>query len=201
MNQNGDFQIWFHDSVIGKLNPNWGIQISQEFRFGNDATELYQQFNEVMLIYYGGPSVEISPGYKQLYSKEYQKKSKWVTFCIPQLDLKFIFQDRSWKLENRNRIEYVLASQKRNSHLWVLRPLFNLDTPFYYKNRGIKFFLSDEFFWTEGRGINQNRLKVGFKFQAGKHTLFATSYLLRNLKRFHNWTHQNVLHLSIDFNF
>lgn len=196
LNQNGDFQVWLHDGVSAHFNSHYGVDISQEFRFGNDCTEFYQQYSQIFLVYYGSPSFQIAPGFKQLYSKGEGKA--WYSFSIPELDIKMILQNKFWRFEHRERISYAFSAFKGT---WIFRPFFNLDTPFYYKNRALKLFLSEEFFWTQGQGINQNRFKVGFKLPGGKHVLFSLAYLIRNLKERHDWTYQNVLDLSVDFNF
>jgi hypothetical protein len=196
VNQNGDFQIWIHDSITARFNPHTGVYASQEFRFGNDASEFYHQFSQIMFAYYASPSFHIAPGYKQIYHR-IEDSSKWIAVSIPEVEVKFTLRNQYWQFENRNRIEYAISLENR----WVLRCLFNLDTPFYYKTKSLKFFVSDEFFWVESRGIDQNRLKLGFKFQVGRQIMISTSYMLRNLKRHHDWTYQNVLHLSADFYF
>lgn len=85
---------------------------------------------------------------------------------------------------------------------WVYRGRLTVDTPFYYKNPKLRIYLMEEFFYGEGRGLFQNRLRGGIKMYAHKTVQFNAAYMLRNLKLWNKtWVYNDILYLAAEFHF
>lgn len=65
--ESGDNQIWYTQTVQGDLSDAWGIQLEQEFRFGDDAGALCEEFTELGLACQLTEGFQLGFGFRQVH--------------------------------------------------------------------------------------------------------------------------------------
>jgi len=60
-----DKQVWYSNSINASISEGWDVGIRQEFRFGEDASMMSQQFSEIMLSKDLTVGFSLAVGYKQ----------------------------------------------------------------------------------------------------------------------------------------
>lgn len=197
LNDNGDFQIWDHHYLDFKVNEEFHLHLAAEFRWGDDSSKLYVKYGEILFIYRPLKWLEIVPGYRHLYVRFLRDDFKWKLIYSPLFDLLFYFPVAPWGLSDRSRVQYLIIEGRDNR--WVYRNRIHLTFPYsdYYVNP----FIDNEFFWTEGRGFDQNRLRSGLEVNFSEHVKGRLFYMLRYLKVSDGWNYQNVLVTQLNFQF
>lgn len=198
VNRNGDFQIWDRTFFLKHLNKQWLSYSFIEFRFGDNASELYQYFIHTQMIYRPLPFLSIGPGYRQIWQK-ILTTGKWQTGESPLLDLAFVYRFKGWELRDRNRVQYVIFPH--NPSHWWYRNRMRFVTPSFFETRNIAFFLDNEFFWRQTLGVNEDRLSAGFMFEMLKHLAGELFYMARFLKVDPHWNYMTILNIALVFSF
>lgn len=169
-----------------------------EFRYGNRGKKLYYKHYQGGFRFDRSPHTHFYLAYRHSYSR---LKKKWIAEYNPLIDLTFrLGNRRGFLLSNRNRVQYRILGQKfggKNRWLYRNRTEF---IPFYrYSDYRISPVFAEEFFWQEGRGIDQNRLEAGLKIPYRQRLHLNLSYfrhLIKNPQK--KWLERNVI--RVDFN-
>ncbi|GAB4185832.1 MAG: hypothetical protein Tsb0015_03120 [Simkaniaceae bacterium] len=189
-NSNNDFQFWTGENKIKKISDAFSLGLDSEWRFLNDAKKLSYIHEQLSLIYSPFPWIKIIPSYRQVWEKNIH--SKWHPSYNPLIDITFLGHRKNLEISDRNRIQYSISSN--NPNIIIYRNLIKIS--YIMKKRNFTFipYISDEFFFPENRGYNQNRLSTGLiiKFL----DLLSCDLLYR--RRFfklsnENWIQQNIL--------
>lgn len=201
LNTAGDFQIWNTDTVNIRLNRSMTLIGQTEFRYGRDSSKLYYKHYQGELCFIRSPHTLITPSYRHIYRRQ---KGAWETEYNPMIDITFQTKTKSrWFISNRCRTVYrILEKQSGKHNRWLYRNRLEFLTPLRLTRRGIGPYFSDEFFWEETQGINQNRLIFGLRIPYHERTQLDLYYMLRSLKNADkHWINQNVfgIHFSLHF--
>lgn len=192
-----NFQIWNSDEVNIPLSRNIYLSGNGEFRYGNDQIKLYYKHYQLGIRLYRSRHTHFYFGYRHIY---HRMKKKWVVEYTPLVDLTFQGgNQRGLLLSNRNRIEYrILEKRLGGKNRWLYRNRTEFTPPYRLSKYQIAPYLADEFFWQEGRGIDQNRLEGGLKIPYHQRAHLNISYIWRHLKNpAKQWFHQSIL--RVDF--
>ena len=189
----GDFQIWNSNGEEVKIYKGVKFAMEQEFRYGNNATELFYQHYDFGFVYGFDKSLDIGLFYRQVF--EWNTK-KWLESDEPNANATVKLDMWKFKFEDRNRIEYrhfrFAPDQVR------YRNRFMLKYPVDFKTMAIAPYTSDEIFVvSNGRGFNQNRFQSGLEIGLTKYVKADISYMLQSLRGKDNkWYVANVLWLK-----
>ena len=193
----GDLQLWNTDSINIHLTRRTLLQGQTEFRYGKDSSKLYYKHYQGLVTFIRSTHVLIAPGYRQVY---WRTSKKWEKEYNPMLDITLQTKTRSrWFIADRSRIVYRILDG--HDH-WLYRNRLEILTPWRFTRRGIGPYFSEEFFWEESRGINQNRLIFGLRIPYHERTQLDLYYLYRAFKNAHkDWINQNIIgvHFSLHF--
>ena len=189
----GDFQIWNSNGEEVKIYKGVKFAMEQEFRYGNNATELFYQHYDFGFVYGFDKSLDIGLFYRQVFE---WNTEKWLESDEPNANATVKLDMWKFKFEDRNRIEYrhfrFAPDQVR------YRNRFMLKYPVDFKTMAIAPYTSDEIFVvSNGRGFNQNRFQSGLEIGLTKYVKADISYMLQSLRGKDNkWYVANVLWLK-----
>lgn len=197
--KDGDNQVWLTSSFYLDKYYDWfALYGKAEFRFGDDASSLYVKIGELMLNFMPTKWLTISPGYRNFVTR--LSYSHWKTVPTPMLDIFFHWAAKdNITLNQRNRFQYNLLPESRDVFLYRNRFQIIFNGKLFGKT--IKPFISEEMFFLQYRGFDQNRFILGLKIPLSKHFDVTPSYQLRNIKRHDFWRYQNDFCLDFRTNF
>ena len=188
--EDGDFQIWNANSEEVKIYKGVKFAMDQEFRYGNNAGELFYQHYDFGFVYGFDKMLDIGLFYRQAF--EWNTK-KWLEEDMPNANATVKLDIWKFKFEDRNRLEYrhfrFAPDQARYRNRFVLK------YPFSFKTIVIAPYASDEIFVvSNGRGFNQNRFHSGLEFGLTKYVKADIAYMLQSLRgKGDKWYTANVL--------
>ena len=196
--ENGDFQIWHTEGQDVKIYKDVKATMEEEFRFGENASELYYQHYDWGFLFGFDKMLDISFNYRQVYNKykyKFREENRTHANATLKLDLwKFKFADR-------NRLEYRHFRYKNDFMRY--RNKFTLKFPFDFKKLKISPYAADEIFISSNAtGFNENRLYSGIEIGLTKYVKFDTYYLFKSNKVSDSkWNNANVLGLKLKIAF
>ncbi len=195
LNGPNDFQIWNHDTLEKKINELFDVRLESEFRWGDDATELWLVLVEGYLVYHHRKYLNIASGYRQTWVKG---PKKWRTIFIPTFDLTLQTYGLKWHLSNRNRVQLLFPEHHslelvyRNKTVWT--------SPWEWTQLKLKPFLGNELFFAEKKGFFENRFDVGFHLPIVHPLTGKLYYRLITVDREH-WINIHVLAIDLHLKF
>lgn len=194
----GDFQIWNTDAEDIKIHKDVKFSMEQEYRFGENATELYYQHYDFGFVYGFDKMLDLGLFYRQVFERY---KKKWRTEDMPNVNATVKFDIWKFKFEDRNRIEYRHYRFKDSSIRY--RNKFRIRFPFGYKSIKVSPYLSDEIFIaSNGTGFNENRFFSGAEFELTKYFRCDFYYMLKENRIVSDkWTFINALGTKVRINF
>ncbi len=193
---NGDFQIWHTDSEDIKIGKSTKFTMEQEFRFGEDASELFYQHYDWGFAWAFDKRLEIALGYRLIYEKY---KHKWREEDDPYTNITAKFDIWKFMFEDRNRLEYRHFRYKDDFVRY--RNKFTLKYPFDFKK--ITPYVSDEIFIaSNATGFNENRFSSGLEFGLTKYVKADIYYMIRSMRGVGDkWSDANVLGTKLKISF
>jgi hypothetical protein len=196
--ENGDFQIWHTEAQDITMAKGVKAIIEEEFRFGEDASELFYQHYDWGIAYAFDKRLEMQFGYRfvlEKYKHKWREEDEPYTNITAKLDL------WKFKFEDRNRIEYRHFRYADDQARY--RNRFMLKYPINYKTIVVAPYSSDEIFISSnGTGFNQNRFQSGMEFVLTKYVKTDISYMMQQSKvRGHKWSEANVLWMKMKLSF
>ncbi|MCU0651433.1 MAG: DUF2490 domain-containing protein [Candidatus Omnitrophica bacterium] len=186
----GDFQIWHTEAQEMEINQKWKVAANQEFRWGDDASELYYQHYELGLVYALNKNLDLGLNYRQILERDSKKKFR-------QENMPNIYGTLKWslfgfKFDDRNRLEYRNFETK--NAIWRYRNKFNVKLPWKFTRFEIQPYLADEIFINfNSTGFNRNRFYSGFGISLTKNLKGEIYYLLQSTDSSGTWIKANVL--------
>jgi len=184
----GDFQVWHTESQEKKLNDKFKISIEEEFRWGDNAGELFYHHYEPGLTYAANKHLDISLKYRQIYDK---KKGKFKEENQPNLNVALKGDFFGFSLEDRSRLEYRHFDYQPDS--WRYRNKFTTKLPWKFTKFEIQPYIADEIFVNfYNTSFTKNRLYAGLGINLAKNIKAELYYMLESSQSTHIWTDVNV---------
>lgn len=196
VNQNNDVQFWSYNSFKRKLKHNCSLRFDNEFRLGNDLSEVYYTYVQLFFEYRPSKFWKIAPGYRQEWIRS--STNPWQSRYIPTLDMFFMVPTDRVIISDRNRVQYQV---RKEPNQWVYRNKLKFSFPIQTNPLEVRLFFDNEIFIRQRHGFDQNRTAVGVSFLITDSFHLAPYYLLRFLKRNNRWNHQHVIGFRMNCNF
>ena len=195
---NGDFQIWHTENQEVGIGKATKLTQEEEWRFGENASELYYQHYDWGVVYGFDKRLDIGLNYRQVYEKY---KQKWREENRPHVNATVKLDLWKFKFEDRNRLEY--RHFRYRDDFVRYRNRLMLKYPFDFKKIKIAPYVSDEIFISSNAtGFNENRFYSGLEFGLTKYLKFDIYYLLKNNRiKSDKWSRANVLGTKIKIMF
>lgn len=190
----GDFQIWHTDYEDIKIYKNVKFSMEQEYRFGENASELYYQHYEFGFVYSFDKRLDLSFCYRQIFERY---KKKWREEDMPNANATIKLDLWKFKFEDRNRLEF--KHYRFREDFLRYRNKFLLKFPVDFARIKILPYLSDEIFVSSNAtGYNENRFSSGLEFELTKYVKTDFYYMLKNNRiKDDKWSCANVLGTKI----
>jgi len=185
-----DFQVWNTDAEEIKINARARIALEQEFRWGDNAGELFYQHYDAGLFYDLNKHLNIGGGYRQIYFKSGDKfRPEEAPFITATLSGDW----KGFRFDDRSRLEYRHFSYQTDS--WRYRNKFTMKFPWKFGRMEIQPYVSDEVLIVFGviDQFNENRFASGLGFSLFKNLKAEIYYMLRSVKGTGAWIDSNVL--------
>jgi len=193
------FQWWTTTSATADLNDNWKCVFEQEFRLGDDGSNLYYEHSDLGLVYSGVADwIDLGVNFRLIYEKdshdEFQREN------MPHLNVTFKGRVLDCQVSTRNRFEFRDRTDKDN--VWRYRNKFAVKLPFELTALKFKPYVSEEIFITlTDNNVDKNRLAFGATFSLCK-KVDADIYYMRQATRSNDrWLDINVLGTVLKFKF
>ena len=185
-----DFQVWNTDVEEFKVNDKTKIALEQEFRWGDNANELYYQHYDAGLSYSLNKYLNIGGGYRQIYEL---KSGTFRPEEAPYLTATLFGDWKGFKFDDRSRIEYRHFSYQTDSERY--RNKFTVKFPWKFSKIEIQPYVSDEIFIVFGviSQFSENRFNSGLSFNLTKNIKAELYYMLLSSKSAGTWKDYNVL--------
>lgn len=191
-----DFETWASVELEKKLlNKKLELNLSEEFRFNNNSTEIKEFFTEIGLGYELYKNLKVGIGYR--YTKQNKDEVAFVTKHRFFADFKYSFDVKRWDFNSRIRFQTgndtwfdnsvsdystnkfrLKLTGTYNIKNWKLDPYFSPEL-FYVSEKGNIPYLSDEYSdLIRQNGFEKLRLTTGtsFKFKDAGSMKFFFSY-------------------------
>jgi Protein of unknown function (DUF2490) len=196
--RDGDFQFWFYVALNKKICQNAKITFEPEFRFGDNASTLYNYYFQSRLYVEANPWLDVAGGYRQQFVRR-AIDGKWRTVYSPLAD---IFLKRTFckvDFDLRNRIQYAISN--RGPALWTYRQRYRFAIPIDTGRFTLRPVIWDEIFFAQRRGFFENRFSIGASVLPGNGLTLTAHYTLRHVEAARRWIKNNVLYLWATYNF
>lgn len=196
--ENGDFQIWHTDYEDIKVHKDVKLSVEQEFRFGENAAELYYQHYEWLAVFGFDKMLDLGFGYRLVLDKY---KHKWREEDMPNANATLKFDIWKFKFSDRNRLEYRHFRFKNDFIRY--RNKLMLKLPVDFCKITISPYSSDEIFIaSDSTGFNENRFCSGVEIDLTKYAKADIYYMFKsNRVRDHKWNSANVLGTKVKIAF
>jgi len=193
-----DFQVWNTDVEEVKINNDAKVAIEEEFRWGNNASELFYQHYDVGLFYNLKKYLNVGAGYRHVLDL---KNGKFLTGNEPYMTTTLLWDLLGTKFDDRNRLEYRHFDYKTDS--WRYRNKIMAKLPWKFTRMEIQPYLADEVFVGFGaiNEFNQNRFSSGIAMNLTKNIKAEIYYMLQSTKTSDEWVDANVLGTKIKIAF
>ena len=195
--QDGDFQIWQADDQEFKLTKASKLKLQEEFRFGDDAGELYYHHYEADLSYKVHKYLGVSAAYRQIFEGEH---GKYKPEYRPHINATGRIEYRGFELSDRNRLEFRCYDDKGS--VLRYRNKVTLKLPAMFAPLNIRPYVADEVFTNmDFVAINKNRFYTGVTVDLVQHLKGEVYYLLQSDKKHSRWKNAHVLGLKLKLAF
>ena len=190
----GDFQIWHTETQEVDLKKGAKAVFDEEFRYGDDASELYYQHYDAGLAYDVNKYLATSINYRQIYEGE---KGKFSPEYQPYINIIPKYELYGFKLEDRNRFSFKLYDDSR-ADVVEYRNRLLIKSPWKFTPLGIQPYVSDEvFMYLNSAWWRRNRFSVGVTMDIIKNIKGDIYYILQSTKKLGRWTDANILGLKV----
>lgn len=197
--EDGDFQVWNTDVEELKISQDSKIALEQEFRWGNQAKELYYQHYDLGFFYDLAKYLNVGAGYRHVLSKS--TRNKFLIENEPYITATLLWEMAGFKFDDRSRLEYNHFDYKNDTGRY--RNKLTVKVPWKFTKLQIQPYLSDEIFvvFDEAQNFNTNRFYAGLGMTVTKNLKGEIYYLLQSSKGSVHWTDANVLGTKFKLSF
>lgn len=194
----GNFQIWHTEGQDVSLRDGTKLAFEEEFRYGDDASELYYQHYDVGLSYNVNKNLTTKISYRQIYSGE---KGKFKPEFQPNINITPKYEFYGFKIEDNNRFELKLFDDNRTDSVEYRNRLL-VKSPWKFPPLKIEPYVSDEVFVNlNSVAWRRNWFSAGITFDLVKNLKGDIYYRLEDAKKSGRWTSANILGLKLNLVF
>ncbi|MBN1552139.1 DUF2490 domain-containing protein [bacterium] len=192
-----DWQFWNTYRIEGKLCNLLKVGLEEQFRFGDDMTDLAYQHTEIQTTWAIMKFFDLGLNYRHIYTLSGES---WAEENRPMIDGTLKFKSKSFGVSDRNRFEYRVRKDKDEA--WRYRNKITLSCVRLIEKNRIEPYIANEFYYDfDADSFNKNRIYAGAKIQLSKAVQGDLYYLLESTEKNDVWTDVHVLGLTFKFSF
>lgn len=191
-----DFQYWNTESAEITLKNRIKIKVTEEFRFQDNASQLYHYFTEIGIGRSLNEWFDLSLEYRHINEK---KENKWMLENRPQISGTINLKWHRLTIKDRNRFEYRI--QENSDNTWRYRNRLSVELPCKWTSMQIQPYTADEIFFDFiEKKINRNRVYFGLKMKPLKFLKGDIYYLWQSSKKT-EWIDFHIVGTKIQLTF
>lgn len=196
----GDFQWWTSAGASVDINKDWKFTFEEEFRFGDDAGELYYHHSDLGFVYGGFADwLDLGLNYRQVFTRA-DSEGEWKQENRPHLNVTLKGQLFGLGVSNRARFEYRDTEDQKDH--WRYRNKFTIKPPLELTELKLKPYVADEVFVPlNDDNISINRVYAGVSFDVLENMTGEVFYLWQASRAPGDWNDFNVLGTRLKFRF
>ena len=196
----GDFQWWTAGGASFDINKDWKVTFEEEFRFGDDAGELYYHHSDLGFVYGSlADWLDLGFNYRQVFERT-DSEGDWKQENRPHLNITLKGQLFGLNISDRSRFEYRDREDKND--LWRYRNKFTVKFPLELTKLKLKPYLADEVFIPlNDDNITRNRFYTGISFEVLENMTGEVFYLWQSSRSSDDWKDANILGTRLKFRF
>jgi len=196
----GDFQWWTSAGASFDINKDWKCTFEQEFRFGDNAGELYYSHSDLGFVYGSFADwIDLGFNYRQIFGRA-DSEGEWKQENRPHLNVTFKGQLFDLSVSNRARFEF--RDREDQEDHWQYRNKFTIKVPLELTELKLKPYLADEVFIPlNNDNITQNRVYAGVSFDVLENITGEVFYIWLTGRTAEGWRDVNVLGTRLKFLF
>jgi hypothetical protein len=190
----GDWQVWNNNAFEAKVAEGWKIKIAEEFRVGEDMSQIYEQFTEVGVTHDLTKWFQLGVDYRHDYKRS---GLNWKMEERPQVNGTLLWNLGALGFQDRSRLERRMFETADD--VWRYRNKLTVTLPAGLTGSLVKPYLAYEGFLdlSNDREYSRYRLYAGFKKSITK-TLGVDLYFMRqSTKSGEDWIDYNVLGVGL----
>ena len=196
----GDFQYWSAVDFSIDINKDWKFTFEEEFRFGDDAGELYHHYSDLGFVYKGlADWIDVGINYRQIFERK-DSESEWRQENRPHINITLKGKLFELDLSDRSRFEY--RDRQDSKDLWRYRNKLAIKIPLKFTSLKLQPYLADEVFINfDEEDFNRNRFYAGITFDLSKNIKGDLYYLRQSSESDGKWNDLNVIGSKVKFLF
>ena len=196
----GDFQYWSTADGSFDINKDWKCSFEEEFRFGDDAGELYYHHSDLGFVYKGFAEwIDLGFNYRQVFERT-DSEGEWTQENRPHLNVTLKGRLFGLSVSDRSRFEY--RDREDKGDLWRYRNKVTVKLPLELTELKLKPYLADEVFVPlDDDNITKNRVYAGVSFKVLENMTGEVFYLWQSSRSAGDWNDTNVLGTRLKFRF
>ncbi len=211
----GDSQIWFKTAISGNLTSNVTVKAENEFRYGDDASEFYEDVLLLGADYTVNNWFKAGLAFQEVSSRKntprfeektvegeatYSEKNDyyWTTEERPTLDLVFSKKLKGWGLEDRVRTEYRM--KEKEDEYFRYRNRIKAKTPWKWTSLAINPYVAWEANYSDkdvDADWDRHRYYAGAGFKVYKAIKADVYYCLQQDLKAGDWTDLNLYGIGL----
>ncbi|MCI0531964.1 MAG: DUF2490 domain-containing protein [candidate division Zixibacteria bacterium] len=193
----GDWQIWSTAGVQGKVYLGWTVKLEEQFRFGNQAADIYYHHVQTDLVYQIRSWMALGLTYRHIYMKV---AGIWQQEKRPTLGVALSTSRSIYRLEMSQKLERHIRDWSDNG--WSYRNKLSVTLEKSWTQFDVKPYLADEIFVNlKGGGVYRNRLFAGVKSRLFDKIYPDLFFLWQSTESPVSWTDFYVLGGNLNFRF
>ena len=196
----GDFQYWSSAKVSFDINKDWQCNFEEEFKFGDDAGELYYHHSDLGFVYRSFADwIDLGFNYRQI-SERADSEGQWSQENRPHLNITFKGTLFDLDVSDRSRFDYRDRENKRDH--WRYRNKVTVKVPLELTGLKLKPYLADEVYIPlNDDNITKNKIYAGVSFKVLENMTGEIFYLWESSRSTGYWNDINVLGTWLKFRF
>jgi hypothetical protein len=196
----GDFQYWSSAKVSFDINKDWQCSFEEEFKFGDDAGELYYHHSDLGFVYRSFADwIDLGFNYRQI-SERADSEGQWRQENRPHLNITFKGTLFDLDVSDRSRFDYRDRENKRDH--WRYRNKITVKVPLELTGLKLKPYLADEVYIPlNDDNITKNKIYAGVSFKVLENMTGEIFYLWESSRSTGYWNDINVLGTWLKFRF
>ncbi len=196
--QEKDVGLWLYSVVNKDINESWDFLFFSEYRFAKGASRLESKIIHGVFLYGLFSNCQIGPGYRHRY--DYDEKGRVSEIHAPIMEAFITWSGDTADILVRPRLEYRIRRHLKNE--WQYRQYMEASLTFLELKGEIIPFIAEEFFWREGQGIRENRIRFGLPLCLNEAFTLTPAFMFRTRRaEDRRWLRSNIILCTLLYEF
>jgi len=189
----GDWRVWQNNTLEARIADGWKVKIAEEFRIGDDASELYEQFTEIGVTHALTPCLRLGIDYRHDYRLS---ENIWGLEKRPQLNATLVHTWCGFGVSDRSRLERRMFATKDDE--WRYRNKLTVTLPGALTGSRVQVYVAGEAFVDfDPNDLSRYRLYLGVKGRVFGPFSLDLKYFRQSTEKGDDWLGTNVMYVGV----